>query len=182
MGSCPDGYTGGADCILIEASAIERGEDCFMHARDIMDTEFHTLRSDQTISQAVKAFHDASHRQQKKIFGLMVTDEANRLVGMLSMYDVLLFVLPKHAGLWGEMEDLPLQESFDEMLERVKSIPVSDIMTADVVTIRPETHVMVIADIMIKRHIRRLPVVDGREIVGIVYISDLFNHLLGKFF
>jgi len=35
---------------------------------------------------------------------------------------------------------------------------------------------------MIKRHIRRLPVVEGREIVGIVYISDLFNHLLKKFF
>jgi CBS domain-containing protein len=35
---------------------------------------------------------------------------------------------------------------------------------------------------MIKRHIRRLPVVDGTEVVGIVYISDLFYHLLKKFF
>lgn len=153
-----------------------------MRARDIMDTHFHTLRADQTIAEAVKAFHEASTQQQKKVFGLMVTDERNRLVGMLSMYDILLFALPKHAGLWGEMESLPLEESFDELLERVKSIPVSDIMTADVVTIGPKTHVMVIADTMIKRHIRRLPVVDGQAIVGIVYISDLFNRLLGKFF
>jgi CBS domain-containing protein len=153
-----------------------------MRARDIMDTRFHTLRPDQSIAEAVKTFHDASAAEQKKIFGLMVTDERNRLVGMLSMYDILLFVRPKHAGLWGEMEGLPLEDAFDELLDRVKTIRVSDIMTTDVVTIGPDTHAMVIADVMIKRHIRRLPVVDGQEIVGIVYISDLFNHLLKKFF
>lgn len=153
-----------------------------MRARDVMDARFHTLRPDQSIAEAVKRFHDASAAEQKKIFGLMVTDAKNRLVGMLSMYDILLFVRPKHAGLWGEMEDLPLAEAFDELLERVKAIRVADIMTTDVVTIGPDTHVMVIVDLMIKQHIRRLPVVSGREIVGIVYISDLFNHLLKKFF
>jgi len=153
-----------------------------MRARDIMDTRFHTLRPGQSIADAVKMFHDASTTEHKKIFGLMVTDERNRLVGMLSMYDILLFVRPKHAGLWGELEDLPLEEAFDELLDRVKTIRVSDIMTTDVVTIGPETHAMVIADVMIKRHIRRLPVVEGQEIVGIVYISDLFNHLLKKFY
>jgi CBS domain-containing protein len=153
-----------------------------MRARDIMDTRFHVLRPAQSIAEAVKTLHEASAAEQKKIFGMMVTDEGNRLVGMLSMYDILLFVRPKHAGLWGEMEDLPLDEAFDGLLERVKRIRVSDIMTTDVVTIGPDTHVMVIADLMIRRHIRRLPVVDGKEIIGIVYISDLFNHLLKKFF
>lgn len=153
-----------------------------MRARDIMDTRFHTLRPDQSIAEAVKTFHAASTAEQKKIFGLMVTDERNRLVGMLSMYDILLFVKPKHAGLWGEMEDLPLADAFDELLERVKAIRVADIMTVEVVTIGPDAHVMVIADLMIKRHIRRLPVVEGQAIIGIVYISDVFNHLLKKFF
>ncbi len=70
---------------------------------------------------------------------------------------------------------------FTELLDRVKPIRVADIMTPDVVTIAPDTHAIVIADLMIRRHIRRLPVVDGKEIVGIVYISDLFYHLLEKF-
>jgi CBS domain-containing protein len=153
-----------------------------MRARDIMATRFHTLRPGQSIADAVKAFHTSSTEEQKKVFGMMVIDEQDRLVGMLSMYDILLFVRPKHAGLWGEMENLPLEGAFDELLERVKSVRVADIMTTDVVTIGPDTHVMVIADLMIKRHIRRLPVVDGTEVVGIVYISDLFYHLLKKFF
>jgi CBS domain-containing protein len=54
-------------------------------------------------------------------------------------------------------------------------------MTTNVVTVKPQTHVMAIADLMIKRHIRRLPVVDGNNVVGVVYISDLFYHLLEKF-
>jgi CBS domain-containing protein len=152
-----------------------------MRARDIMERRFQTLKPDQSIAEAVRAFHAASEAAGKKIFGLMVTDAEDRLVGMLSMYDILLFVRPKHAGLWGEMEDLPLAAAFDELLERVKSIPVEELMTTEVVTVGPEAHLLAIADLMIKRHIRRLPVVEGREVVGIVYISDLFYHLLKKF-
>lgn len=153
-----------------------------MRARDIMDTRFHTLRPGQSITDAVKAFYAASTEEQRKIFGMMVIDEQDQLVGMLSMYDILLFVRPKHAGLWGEIEDLPLEGAFDELLERVKPVRVADIMTTNVVTIGPDTHVVVIADLMIKRHIRRLPVVAGTEVAGIVYISDVFYHLLKKFF
>jgi CBS domain-containing protein len=111
----------------------------------------------------------------------MVTDENDHLAGMLSMYDILLFIQPKHARIWGEMEDVDPSELYDRSLEKVKSILVGDIMTTEVVTITPETHLMVIADIMIKKHIRRLPVVDAGEVVGIVFVSDVFHHLLSKF-
>lgn len=60
-----------------------------MLAREIMDTRFHTLRPDQSIVDAVKTFHAASIEEQKKIFGMMVIDEQERLVGRLSMYDIL---------------------------------------------------------------------------------------------
>jgi CBS domain-containing protein len=79
------------------------------------------------------------------------------------------------------MEDLDPSELYDERLVRVKSVLVGDIMTTEVVTITPDTHLMVIADIMIKKHIRRLPVVDAQQVVGIVYVSDVFHHLLKKF-
>ena len=70
-----------------------------MRARDIMDTRFHTLRPEQSVADAVKLFRTASEQEGKKIFGLMVTDAQERLVGMLSMYDILLFIRPKHAAL-----------------------------------------------------------------------------------
>ena len=152
-----------------------------MIAQDIMQTNFHTLRPGNTIAEAVNLFKVASESKGPKIFGLMVTDEKDHLVGMLSMYDILIFIQPKHTHIWGEIEDIDPTGLFDESLERVKSILVSDIMTTEVITIRPDTHLMVIADIMIKKHIRRLPVTEGREVVGIVYVSDVFYQLLNKF-
>lgn len=152
-----------------------------MYARDILSNRFHTLSPSNTIAEAVNLFHVASMEEGKKIFGLMVIDENDRLVGMISMYDILLFVQPKHIHVWSEIEDLEAQALFGELLDRVKSVQVSDIMTTNVVTVKPHTHVMVIADLMIKRHIRRVPVVEGTNLVGIVYISDVFNHLLQKF-
>jgi CBS domain-containing protein len=152
-----------------------------MIASDIMQTRFHTLSPGDTIAQAVKYFESAGGSDKKKIFGLMVTDHSDHLVGMLSMYDILLFIQPKHIQIWGEMEDLDPADLYEERLEQVKSILVGDIMTAEVVTITPDTHLMVIADIMIKKHIRRLPVVDDQEVVGIVYVSDVFHRLLEKF-
>ena len=152
-----------------------------MKASDIMQTRFHTLSPENTIAEAVKCFQTAGESEKKKIFGLMVTDHSDHLVGMLSMYDILLFIQPKHIQIWGEMEDLDPSVLYDERLEQVKSILVGDIMTAEVVTVGPDTHLMVIADIMIKKHIRRLPVVDGQDVVGIVYVSDVFHNLLDKF-
>lgn len=152
-----------------------------MIARDIMQSKFHTLQPQNTIAEAVQLFQTATESEKKKVFGLMVTDENDHLVGMLSMYDILLFIQPKHAHIWGEFEDIDPSELYEERLERVKSMLVGDIMTTEVVTITPDTHVMVIADIMIKKHIRRVPVTDGQEVVGIVYVSEVFYHLFEKF-
>ena len=152
-----------------------------MIARDIMQTTFHILSPLNTIAEAVRQFRKATEEEGRKVFGLMVTDENEHLVGMLSMYDILVFIQPKHAHIWGEMKDIDPSELYDERLDKVKSIRVGDIMTPEVVTISPDTHLMVIADIMIKKHIRRLPVVDGRDIVGIVFVSDVFHHLLKRF-
>lgn len=152
-----------------------------MKARDVMTTRFSTLKPDDTISAAVNRFRQASREQGKNVFGMMVTDARDQLVGMLSMYDILLFVQPRHASVWSELEDLDQAGLFADLLGKVKNIRVGDLMTPDVVTIAPDTHLMVIVDLMIKRHIRRLPVVSDGDVVGIVYISDLFYHLLRQY-
>lgn len=152
-----------------------------MNARDVMTTRFRTLKTGDTIADAVNQFRQTSREQGKNIFGMMVTDTEDHLVGMLSMYDILLFIQPRHAGIWAEMEDLDQAAIFTDLLGRVKNIRVGELMTPDVVTISPDTHLMAIVDLMIKRHIRRLPVVSSGEVLGVVYISDLFYHLLRQY-
>jgi len=149
-------------------------------ARDIMYTQFHTLQPHIPISEAVKIFRKASEKEQRKVFGMMVTDDQGSLIGMLSMYDILLFIRPKHIHIWGVMEDIDIAGLMDNACEKARSILVGDIMTTEVISVTPETHLMVILDTMIKKHIRRLPVLEKEKAIGIIYISDLFYHLLEK--
>jgi CBS domain-containing protein len=150
-------------------------------ARDIMTTQFHTLSPQMPLDAAVKLLVRASKVEGRRIFGLMVVDDENSLVGMLSMYDILLFMRPKHTHIWGMMDDIDLAGIVNRALEKTRSIRVGDIMSSEVVTITPQTHLMMILDLMIKKHIRRLPVVEEDKILGIVYISDLFFNVLERF-
>ena len=147
-------------------------------AASIMTTEFPTLRPEAPLTDAIRIFRESSLQNGRRIFGIIVIDQNRHLVGMLSMYDILLYVRPKHIQVWGNMEDLDVAGVIDAAGRRLKSILVGDIMTPDVITIGPNVDLFMVLDIMIKKHIRRLPVVDGQRIMGVVYISDLFNRVL----
>ena len=150
-------------------------------AKDIMSTRYQTLLPDTPLNEAVTMFQQASKEEGRKIFGMMVTDNEGKLVGMISMYDILLFIRPKHTHIWGMMDDIDIPGIIDIACEKTKSILVGDIMTPEVVTTTSQSHVLMILDIMIKKHVRRLPVLEDGKIVGIVYISDLFYNFLDRF-
>jgi CBS domain-containing protein len=149
-------------------------------ARQIMDTRFRTLRPEMSIEEAVRIFHRAGLETGQTVFGMMVTDAPGALLGLLSIYDILLLLRPKHIHIWGEMEDLEVAGILEAACRRAQPMLVGDIMTTDLITITPDTHVLLIIDIMIKKHVRRLPVLEDGEIVGIVYLSRVFNHLVAR--
>jgi CBS domain-containing protein len=107
-------------------------------------------------------------------------DPDGQLRGMLSMYDFFLLVRPKHIHIWGEIKDVDVAGILDEACRRAGAILVGDIMTTDLITIAPDTHLLQIIDIMIKKHVRRLPVVENGIMLGMVYMSRVFQHLLGR--
>ena len=56
--------------------------------------------------------------------------------------------------------------------------PASAIMTAQVVTIGPDTPVPACMQLMTERRIRHLPVVDGGRVVGVISIGDLVKAVI----
>jgi CBS domain-containing protein len=149
-------------------------------ARQVMDTRFFTLKPEMTIASAVHLFQQAGQELGRTVFGLMVTDAQGRLTGMLSMYDIFLLLRPKHIHIWGEMENLEVSGILEAACRRAQGVLVGDVMTTEVITITPDTHLLHVIDIMIKKHVRRLPVIENGRIAGIVYISRVFNHLLER--
>jgi CBS domain-containing protein len=150
-------------------------------AREVMDTRYSTLSPQMTIGEAFRVFQKAGEAHQQVVFGMVVTDAAEQLLGMLSMYDILLLIRPKHIHIWGEIKDVDVSGILDAALTRAGSMLVSDIMTTDLITITPEMHLLRIIDIMIKKHVRRLPVLEEGKMVGLVYLSRVFQHLLGRY-
>ena len=56
---------------------------------------------------------------------------------------------------------------------------VSKVMTKKVVTISPDAHIDDAKKVMLSNKIKRIPIVDGKKLVGIVTITDVLAHAEG---
>jgi CBS domain-containing protein len=149
-------------------------------ARDLMATKFYAIRPEMTIAEAIPLFQVAGSEEENRVFGMVVVDDGGQLVGMLSMYDILPLMRPSNIRDWEDWDDNEVNRLMDAMCNNIKATLVRDVMTHNVITITPDTHVVKILEIMIRRHIRRLPVLEGQQIIGMVYISTIFDYLGAK--
>jgi CBS domain-containing protein len=107
--------------------------------------------------------HAARLLVERELSALPVVDEKGRLVGIVSEADLLLIGRPDPRS-----QATPLSPT-------AGSAPttVADVMTRDVVVVNASTEVSRAARIMLEGGIKRLPVVRGRRLVGIVSRRDL---------
>lgn len=111
-------------------------------------TEVITIPPDELVREALALL--VTHR----IGALVVTNEAKQVVGIVSERDIL----------WSLAED-----------EDVLSRPVREIMTSRVVVGLPQDDVMSVANTMLERRFRHLPIVEDDRLIGIVSIGDVLK-------
>lgn len=148
-------------------------------ARDVMITPYATLLPSLYLPAAFEMFKKAS-TVEGELQGMMVVDEEGHLVGVLSMYDIFLYFVPKHIQVWGSIEDIDFSELMDKAYEKAQNVRVEDVMTKDPISITPDTPLMSILDLIIKKHIRRIPVIDDDKVVGLIYAANVFYHLVNQ--
>jgi CBS-domain-containing membrane protein len=110
--------------------------------------------------------------------GLPVVDAHGRLVGIVSEGDFLHRVeigTEKRRARW--IEFLLGPGEIAEAYVMSHSRKVGDIMTRDVVTVGASASLSEIVAVMEKRKVKRVPVVTGDELIGIVTRSDLLRAL-----
>jgi CBS domain-containing protein len=95
---------------------------------------------------------------RKGIGALLVREQANKLVGIITERDYLRKVI-----LQGRSS---------------KTTPVKDIMTGRVIGVGPEWTVDECMALMSQKHVRHLPVVDNNKLIGIVSIGDVVNGVI----
>jgi CBS domain-containing protein len=143
-----------------------------MQAGDIMTRTVATVRPETTIAVAIATMVEG------RISGLPVLDGSGRLVGILTEGDLLrrteIGTEPHRPG-W--LKFLRGTGSAATDYVRARTHQVEDVMTPAPETVCPTAALDDVAALMERRRIRRVPVVDGGVLVGIVSRADLVRAL-----
>lgn len=144
-----------------------------LKVRDIMTTEVTCVHPDTPLRDAAQILLDL------RISGLPVTDDNNKLLGIVTEADFLCAMgIPCHHpahNLW---------QTLDAMFRHhpaPASTPskVADIMAREIITIHDDNTVHDVIDIMKRHHIKRVVVTNHQQqIVGIITRSNLVRVLL----
>jgi CBS domain-containing protein len=145
-----------------------------MNASDVMTREIISVRPDTTVAEAIRMMLD------NRISGLPVIDEAGRLVGILTEGDLLRrgeTGTERHRPRW--LEILMGPGRLAEEYVRTHGRKIGEVMTRDPVSVTPDTSLKEIVELMERRRIKRVPVLDGEAPVGIISRADLLRGLAG---
>jgi len=140
-------------------------------ARDIMTRDVVTARKGTSIETAVRLMAD------NRVSGLPVVDTEGFLLGMISESDVLLKDINALSETRGTPHGIfaPRPYGVDEAYRRAQSQLVEEAMTKKVVVFSEDSLVVDIAQTMIEHAINRVPIVDGRKLIGIVSRHDVIS-------
>ncbi len=119
--------------------------------RDIMTKEIVTIDADKTALDAAKLM------TEKGISSVFIVNKDGNPVGIISERDFIKKICAK------------------ELI--ISQIKVGDIMSKILTTAGPETPIEVAVQRMVNHKIRRLPIIEGTKVVGIITVTDLAKHL-----
>ena len=141
-----------------------------MNASDVMTRNVVTVSPDTTVPELVQVL------LSRNISGAPVVDSAGALVGIVTEGDLVRRAelgTEKKRGGWRAF--FTGTATMAEEYIRSHATKVSDIMSPGVVGVGLDTPLSDIADLMEERHVRRVPVVDGGKVVGIVSRANLLR-------
>lgn len=109
----------------------------------------------------------------RDIASLSSDDTIERAAQMMKQYDVGSIPVCRQENVIGIVTDRDITLRCVATGQDVKQQKVSDIMTADPVVGSPDMNVSDAAKIMSEKQIRRLPIVENNNLVGIVALGDI---------
>ena len=112
-----------------------------------------TLIEEDTVKSASKHLHE------KKIGAMPILDKNNNVTGIISEKDISQFIYTERFNL---------------------NLPVTNIMSKNLVSCDLNTSVTEIMDIMTEKKLRHILIMEERKLIGIISIGDVVNHLISK--
>jgi CBS domain-containing protein len=139
-----------------------------MRAHQVMTRNVVSLRPDTSVADAAKLM------LQQHISGLPVISVAGKLVGIISEGDFVRRAeigTQRKRGRWLKLFVGPGRAATDFVHEQGRKV--GEIMTPEPLTVTEDTALEDIVTVMEKNHVKRLPVMRGDQLVGIVTRANL---------
>lgn len=147
-----------------------------MQVKDLMSREVITVSPDTSVEESARIM------LEHKISGLPVLDSRGRLAGIVTEGDLIRraarFKEPGILPVLGGLVYLDDPALFIGELRRAMALHVGRLMTRDVYSVQAGDEVDKAATLMLRRQVKRLPVVDGEgKLAGIISRRDLVKAL-----
>jgi CBS domain-containing protein len=145
-----------------------------MRAHQIMTRQVITVGPDSTIVEAAKTM------LENHVSGLPVVNAGGKLIGVVSEGDFIRRAeigTQRKRGRWLRFLLGPGSAAADFVHERGRKV--SEVMTLDPLTVTEETQLQDIVELMEKNNVKRLPVMRGDQMVGIVSRANLLQAVAG---
>jgi CBS domain-containing protein len=147
-----------------------------VRAKDLMIPIQEFLEPDHTLKEAVNLLRSARRDAERQgVKGLPVLDAGFRLIGILSMRDILKAVYPSYLSM-ADLGNFTWDGMVESLAKQAGAKKVKACMSSDLWTVQEHDSLMECVDLMIKHNVMRLPVLDpAGKVVGIIYERDVFN-------
>lgn len=142
-----------------------------LRAKDVMTADVLTVPNTATVEEIARLLCE------KRIGGVPVLDEDGHLVGIVTEDDLIVRVagphVPPHIELLGGIIYLERPHEMQEHLRKAMGVTAQEVMTEGVITVDDECPVRDVAQLMVSKHINRVPVMHKGALVGIITRHDL---------
>ncbi len=143
-----------------------------MKVRDFVRRDLSAVERDTPVAQAIKLLENSG------LSSLPVVDEEGRLVGIISERDIIRALVPEYVDMLHSASFLPSLDRLAKRLREIENHPVERYMKKEVVVARLDDSDLHVADLMLRKGLKQLPVVDEEgHLVGVVRRIDLLSRL-----
>lgn len=146
--------------------------------KDIMTTEVITVTPEMDISKAAQIL------LENHINGTPVVGVGGELIGILCQSDLVAqqkkLPIPTLFTFLDGLVQLTSAKHLDKQVRKIAALTVSEAMTPNPVTVKPDTGIETVAALMVDSNFHTLPVVEGSRLVGIIGKEDVLRTILSS--
>ncbi|MBK7142298.1 MAG: CBS domain-containing protein [bacterium] len=140
--------------------------------KDVMRHAVASVTPDDTLKEV------ANQMFRNRLSALAVVDTKNKLLGVINDRDLIKVALPDYKALISNLNYSMEVEPFEELLKQEDKIKVSQLYRDDYETTTPDTRIVEVAAMMIFKDLRRVFVLQGEQLVGVLLRKDIVNMII----